>query len=144
MKIINPLLTTHTISVLPRKTYSEGNISEDYSFRVDSDGGIVESLSCTEVIQQETTLTLINEDTNKSTTVFADNVVISSNQMVFTISDVVFKEGERYTFKIYKLEEEIFRGLLFVTQYDQNNYTINNNEFVVDVDTDSESIKVYE
>tara|TARA_R110000751_G_scaffold240770_3_gene341363 strand:- start:110 stop:544 length:435 start_codon:yes stop_codon:yes gene_type:complete len=144
MKIINPLLTTHTISVLPRKTYSEGNISEDYSFRVDSDGGIVESLSCTEVIQQETTLILINEDTNKSTTVFADNVVISSNQMVFTISDVVFKEGERYTFKIYKLEEEIFRGLLFVTQYDQNNYTINNNEFVVDVDTDSESIKVYE
>ena len=144
MKIINPLLTTHTISVLPRKTYSEGNISEDYSFRVDSDGGIVESLSCTEVIQQETTLTLINEDTNKSTTVFADNVVISSNQMVFTISDVAFKEGERYTFKIYKLEEEIFRGLLFVTQYDQNNYTINNNEFVVDVDTDSESIKVYE
>ena len=144
MKIINPLLTTHTISVLPRKTYSEGNISEDYSFRVDSDGGIVESLSCTEVFQQETTLTLINEDTNKSTTVFADNVVISSNQMVFTISDVAFKEGERYTFKIYKLEEEIFRGLLFVTQYDQNNYTINNNEFVVDVDTDSESIKVYE
>lgn len=144
MKIINPLLTTHTISVLPRKTYSEGNISEDYSFRVDSDGGIVESLSCTEVIQQETTLILINEDTNKSTTVFADNVVISSNQMVFTISDVVFKEGERYTFKIYKIEEEIFRGLLFVTQYDQNNYTINNNEFVVDVDTDSESIKVYE
>ena len=144
MKIINPLLTTHTISVLPRKTYSEGNISEDYSFRVDSDGGIVESLSCTEVIQQETTLTLVNEDTNKSTTVFADNVVISSNQMVFTISDVPFKEGERYTFKIYKLEEEIFRGLLFVTQYDQNNYTINNNEFVVDVDTDSESIKVYE
>ena len=144
MKIINPLLTTHTISVLPRKTYSEGNISEDYSFRVDSDGGIVESLSCTEVIQQETTLILINEDTNKSTTVFADNVVISSNQMVFTISDVAFKEGERYTFKIYKLEEEIFRGLLFVTQYDQNNYTINNNEFVVDVDTDSESIKVYE
>ena len=144
MKIINPLLTTHTISVLPRKTYSEGNISEDYSFRVDSDGGIVESLSCTEVIPQETTLILINEDTNKSTTVFADNVVISSNQMVFTISDVPFKEGERYTFKIYKLEEEIFRGLLFVTQYDQNNYTINNNEFVVDVDTDSESIKVYE
>ncbi len=144
MKIINPLLTTHTISVLPRKTYSEGDISEDYSVRVNSDEGIIESLECTEVILQETFFVLRNEDTNEKSTVLVDKVVISGNQLDFVISGFTFEEGERYTFKIYKLEEEIFRGLLFVTQYDQNNYTINNNEFVVDVDTDSESIKVYE
>ena len=144
MKIINPLLTTHTISVLPRKTYSEGDISEDYSVRVNSDEGIIESLECTEIILQETFFVLRNEDTNEKSIVLVDKVVISGNQLDFVISGFTFEEGERYTFKIYKLEEEIFRGLLFVTQYDQNNYTINNNEFVVDVDTDSESIKVYE
>ena len=90
MNIINPNLATNTISVLPRKTYSEGNISEEYSVRVNSD------------------------------------------------------EGERYTFKIYKIEEEIFSGIILVTEFDQDNYTINNNEFVIDTDTDSDSIPVYE
>ena len=65
MNIINPNLATNTISVLPRKTYSEGNISEDYSVRVNSDEGIIESLECTEVIFQETFFVLRNEDTNE-------------------------------------------------------------------------------
>ncbi len=144
MNIINPNLATNTISVLPRKTYSEGDISEDYSVRVNSDEGIIESLECTEVILQETFFVLRNEDTNEKSTVLVDKVVISGNQLDFVISGFTFKEGERYTFKIYKMEEEIFSGIILVTEFDQDNYTINNNEFVIDTDTDSDSIPVYE
>jgi len=144
MNIINPNLATNTISVLARKTYSEGNISEDYSVRVNSDEGIIESLECTEVIFQETFFVLRNEDTNEKSIVLVDKVVISGNQLDFVISGFTFKEGERYTFKIYNIEEEIFRGIILVTEFDQDNYTINNNEFVIDTDTDSDSIPVYE
>ena len=144
MNIINPNLATNTISVLPRKTYSEGNISEDYSVRVNSDEGIIESLECTEVIFQETFFVLRNEDTNEKSIVLVDKVIVSGNQLDFFISGFTFKEGERYTFKIYKIEEEIFSGIILVTEFDQDNYTINNNEFVIDTDTDSDSIPVYE
>ena len=144
MNIINPLLTTHEISLLPRKTYSEGNFSDDYSARVTSDTGIVESLECTEVILQETFFVFRNEDTNEKTVVFADKVEQVKNELVFTISGATFVEGNHYSFIIYNEYEEIFRGLFFATQYDQDNYTINNGEFTIYDGDDSDSIKVYE
>ena len=144
MNIINPLLTTHEISLLPRKTYSEGNIQEDYSARVISNEGIVEALDCTEVLLQDTFFELRNEDTNEKTVLFVDKVEQVKNELVFTISLGTFLEGQHYSFIIYNNEEEIFKGLLFVTQYDQDNYTINNGEFTVYDGDDSDSIKVYE
>lgn len=144
MNIINPLLTTHEISLLPRKTYSEVNFANDYSDRVTSDTGIIESLECTEIILQETFFVFRNEDTNEKTVVFSDKVEIVKNELVFTISGTTFAEGEHYSFIIYNKYEEIFKGLLFVTQYDQDNYTINNGEFTVYDGDDSDSIKVYE
>ena len=92
MNIINPNLATNTISVLPRKTYSEGDISEDYSVRVNSDEGIIESLECTEVIFQETFFVLRNEDTNEKSIVLVDKVVISGNQLDFVISGLHLKK----------------------------------------------------
>mgnify|MGYP003674994656 FL=1 len=144
MNIINPLLTTHEISLLPRKVYSEGNFSDDYSARVSSDTGIIDSVECTEVILQETFFMLTDENTNEKTVAFVDKVDIVKNELVFTISGATFLEGHNYSFIIYKNYEEIFKGLFFATQYDQDNYTINNGEFTVYDGDDSDSIKVYE
>jgi hypothetical protein len=119
MKIINPLLATNTVSVLPREIYTDIGVT----------------LS---------TLVFVNEDTDLVTTIVPSSVDIVSNDLVFSIEVPDFKEGERYTFKALKLTEEVFRGTVLVTQYNDTNYTMNNNEFVIDTNTDSDSIKVYE
>ena len=59
--------------------------------------------------------------------------------MQLSVEVPLFKEGERYTFKVIQGTDIIFRGTVLVTQFNDTNYTINNNEFVVDVDTDSDS-----
>jgi len=64
--------------------------------------------------------------------------------MVIKFKGVSFAEGDRYTFKVYKESLEIFRDTLLATQFNDTNYTINNNEFVVNTDTDSDEMKVYE
>tara|TARA_R100000951_G_scaffold61203_1_gene51437 strand:- start:1235 stop:1669 length:435 start_codon:yes stop_codon:yes gene_type:complete len=144
MKIINPLLATSTLSILPRETYSEDPVG-DYSERVIDDSGITESVECVSVVKAyETVLVFNNKDTNEVTYVIPNSVNMVSNQMVITFSGVSFNEGDRYTFKVYKESNEIFRDTLLATQYNETNYTVNNNEFVVDIDTDSDSIKVYE
>tara|TARA_R100000951_G_C2646912_1_gene182852 strand:- start:164 stop:598 length:435 start_codon:yes stop_codon:yes gene_type:complete len=144
MNIINPNLATNTISVLPRKTYNENPVG-DYSDRVLSEEGVVESLDCASAIKAyETVLVLNNEDSDEATYIIPNSVELISNQLVLTIKSPSLKEGQRYSFRIYKMSEEIFRGLILVTEFEQDNYTINNNEFVIDTDTDSDSIPVYE
>lgn len=144
MKIINPLLATSTLSILPRETYSEDPVG-DYSERVIGDSGITESIECLSAIKAyETVLVFNKKDTNEVTYIIPNSVNMVSNQMVIAFSGVSFTEGDRYTFKVYKESNEIFRDTLLATQYNETNYTVNNNEFVVDIDTDSDSIKVYE
>lgn len=144
MKIINPLLDTNTLSILPRVTYLEDPVG-DYSERTIGDSGIVESIECVSAIKAyETVLVFDKKDTNEVAYVIPDAVEMISNQMVITFKGVSFTEGDRYTFKVYKESLEIFRDTLLVTQFNNTNYTINNEEFIVDTDTDSDSMKVYE
>lgn len=144
MKIINPLLETNTLSILPRVTYSEDPVG-DYSDRVTSDSGTIESLECLSIIKAyETVLVFYKKDTNEVTYIIPNSVEMISNQMVIKFKGVSFAEGDRYTFKVYKESLEIFRDTLLATQFNDTNYTINNDEFVVDTDNDSDSMKVYE
>lgn len=116
MKIINPLTSTNIISILPRSFSSE--ISTSVVFN--------------------------NEDTKLDTSVTPSLIAYVSNDLQLSVEVPLFNEGERYTFEVIQGADIIFRGTVLVTQFNDTNYTINNNEFVVDVDTDSDSIKVYE
>mgnify|MGYP003667560699 CR=1 FL=1 len=120
MKIINPLLTTNTLPILPRGFDST----------------------------EDTVVVFTNEDSGLETTITPDSIGYSSNDLILDIQVPLFKEGQRYSFEVRQLlvptPSIIFKGTILVTQFNDTNYTINNNEFIVDIDTDSDSIKVYE
>lgn len=138
MNIINPTLTTNVLTVIPR----------DY-----------QSIASIEVV-------FTNEDTKVSTTVIPSAICTKTNNLVLDIAVPTFIEGERYTFDVRQFSTTlvynkdnrnwcqsdsglldttiIFKGKALVTEFEFNNYTINNNEFDVDIDTDSDIMKVYE
>jgi|TARA_B110000908_G_scaffold125720_1_gene147416 hypothetical protein len=116
MKIINPLISTNIISILPRSFSSDIGTSVVFS----------------------------NEDTNLDTSITPSLIAYVSNDLQLSVEVPLFKEGERYTFKVIQGTDIIFRGTVLVTQFNDTNYTINNNEFVVNTDTDSDEMKVYE
>ena len=116
MKIINPNTDPVTLSILPRRY--DDNVAVSILFK--------------------------NEDTNKETAILSDNSRYISNELALDIDASDFTEGQRYTFEVLQGIDVIFRGKAFVTSQNDINYTINNNEFVVDTDTDSDEIKVYE
>lgn len=116
MKIINPLISTNIISILPRSFSSEIGTSVVFN----------------------------NQDTNLDTTITPSLIAYVSNDLQLSLEVPLFKEGERYVFKVLQGANIIFRGTVLVTQFNDTNYTINNNEFVVNTDTDSDEMKVYE
>jgi len=85
-----------------------------------------------------------NEDTNKQTTIVSSNSRYISNELALDIDATNFAEGQRFTFEVLQGVNIVFRGKAFVTTQNDTNYTINNNEFVVNTDTDSDEMKVYE
>lgn len=94
MKIVNPDLTTNTIKFIPRIN----NIVSAY-------------------------LELVNE-TTKEETVF---VFISFTYLdgVFSFDlDFDFKEGDKYGFKCYFLDEVYYRGEIFATTQEPQNYEL--------------------
>jgi len=116
MKIINPLLTNNILSILPRGY--DSNVA--------------------------VTVVLTDDDTREITNVIPSQISYISNDMLMTVQTPSLIEGDRLSFEVKQVEEIIFRGTIFVTQFNDTNYTINNDEFVVDTDTDSDSMKVYE
>ena len=115
MNIINPTLTTNEIVILPRSYDSSAPLN----------------------------VVLKYEDSDKRLTPLVSNDAIVGNNLVFNINGT-YLEGQRYTLTVDQNGKNIFRGLILVTEFEQDNYTINNNEFVIDTDTDSDSIPVYE
>ena len=116
MNIINPNTNPVTLSILPRRY--DANVAVSILFK--------------------------NEDTNKQTTIVSDNSRYISNELALDIDATVFNEGQRYNFEVLQGIDLIFRGKAIVTAQNDINYTINNNEFVVNTDTDSDEMKVYE
>ena len=116
MKLISPNIVTNQLFILPR-SYNGATA---------------------------TSVVFKNEDTGKFTTITPTSSGYVSNNLVLDIEVPTFKEGERYTFDVKQLTTLIFKGTALVTEYNDVNYTINNNEFIVDTDTDSNEMKVYE
>jgi len=149
MNIINPNLDSNSISILPRKYDANNDVS----------------------------VILTNEDTNRVSDLTATLVRYVGNELVLDIDTIGFKEGQRYVFKVKQssegasiesidcidekinisvypktsenfkdrlIDEVIFKGTIFATSKDDINYTINNDEFTIDKDTDSNEMKVYE
>ena len=85
-----------------------------------------------------------NEDTTKETIIPSTDSRYVSNELVLDVLTDGFSEGERYTFEVLQDTALIFRGKAFVTEFTNNNYSINNQEFQIDIDTDSNELKVYE
>jgi hypothetical protein len=85
-----------------------------------------------------------NEDTTKETIIPSSLSRYVSNELVLDVLTDGFSEGERYTFEVLQNATIIFRGKAFVTEFTDINYSINNQEFQIDVDTDSDELKVYE
>jgi hypothetical protein len=116
MNIINPNEALNSIKILPR------SFDENIDVRI----------------------LLKNEDTN----FVIDTLSISSryigNELDLTINYNPFVENQRYELTVKQGDDVIFRGLAFVTEFNDINYTINNNEFAIDIDTDSDEMKVYE
>ena len=115
MNIINPNISSNQIAILPR--------SYDSLFPLD--------------------VVLVDEGSNKKITPLVSNDSIIGNELTFNI-DGVYVEGRMYTFTVDQDGKNIFRGKIYATEFNQDNYTINNNEFVIDIDSDSDSIPVYE
>jgi hypothetical protein len=115
MNIINPTLSANEIAILPRSYNSLVNLQVKLKY----------------------------EDSDRELTPLVSNDAIVGNNLVFNI-DGVYLEGQRYTLTVNQDGKNIFRGKILVTEFGQDNYTINNNEFVIDTDTDSDSIPVYE
>ena len=90
------------------------------------------------------TVVLTDDDTREVTNITPSLISYLSNDMLITIQTPSLIEGDRLSFEVKQVEEIIFRGTIFVTQFNDTNYTINNDEFVVDTDNDSDSMKVYE
>ena len=116
MNIINPNLATNSLSILPR------------GFDVEVSVAIV----------------FTNEDTSKETIIPSSLSRYVSNELVLDVLTDGFSEGERYTFEVLQDTVLIFRGKAFVTEFTDINYSINNQEFQIDIDTDSNELKVYE
>ena len=85
-----------------------------------------------------------NEDTSKETIIPSSLSRYVSNELVLDVLTDGFSEGERYTFEVLQDTVLIFRGKAFVTEFTDINYSINNQEFQIDTDTDSNELKVYE
>ena len=92
-----------------------------------------------------TSVIFTNEETSSETTIFPVSIGTIGNNLEIDLKVPDFTEGQRYTFEVWQDEVSlIYRGVAFVTEFKNDNYTINNNEFVIDTSTDSDSIKVYE
>ena len=116
MKLIDPNITTNELPILPRRF--DANVA--------------------------TTVIFINEDTSLSTTVTPSAIGYSSNDLILSIEVPLFTEGQRYFFKVMQLNDLIYKDTALVTEFNNVNYTINPAEFVIDTDTDSDIIPVYE
>lgn len=117
MNIIDPNTTPNSLSILPR------------SF----DAG--------------TPITLVfrNHDTNEITTLHPTLNDYVGNELVILVEfPTTFSEGERYTYQVKQGSKIIYKGQALITEFNQNNYTLNNNEFSIDIDTDADELKVYE
>jgi hypothetical protein len=116
MNILNPNLATNSLIILPR------------GFDVEVPVAIV----------------FTNEDTSKETIIPSSLSRYVSNELVLDVLTDGFSEGERYTFEVLQDTSLIFRGKAFVTEFTDVTYSINNQEFQIDIDTDSNELKVYE
>ena len=116
MNIINPTLASNSISIHPRG---------------------FDSLVPVAVV-------FTNEDTSKETIIPSTDSRYVSNELVLDVLTDGFSEGERYTIEVLQDTALIFRGKAFVTEFTDINYSINNQEFQIDIDTDSDELKVYE
>lgn len=87
---------------------------------------------------------LRNEDTNAiiDTNSISSNVI--GNELDLAINHEPFIEGQRFQLTVEQDGKTIFKGKVLVTSLNSDNYTINNNEFQIDTDTDSNELKVYE
>ncbi len=115
MNIINPQLSTNTLRILPR--------SYDQSVDI--------------------TVNIVNEESKAVQSLTASSHSLIKNELN-VLFDLEVSEGQRYSFKLLQGALEIFRGQILCTSFNDEDYTINNNEFTVDTDTDSEEFKVYE
>ena len=116
MNIINPNIAEQSISILPRG---------------------YDALLPTAIV-------FTNEDTAKETIIPSEQTRYISNELVLDLLTDIFSEGERYTMEVLQNTALIFRGKAFVTEFTDINYSINNQEFQIDIDTDSNELKVYE
>tara|TARA_R110002074_G_scaffold98263_1_gene212719 strand:+ start:655 stop:1005 length:351 start_codon:yes stop_codon:yes gene_type:complete len=116
MNILNPTLTTDSLSIHPRGFDSAVSVA----------------------------IVFTNEDTSKETIIPSSDSRYISNELVLDLLTDGFSEGERYTFEVMQNTSIIFRGKAFITEFTDINYSINNQEFQIDIDTDSNELKVYE
>ena len=116
MNIINPNLAEQSISILPRGFDALVPVA----------------------------IVFTNEDTRKEIIIPSENSRYISNELVLDLLTDIFSEGERYTIEVLQDTALIFRGKAFITAFTDINYSINNQEFQIDIDTDSNELKVYE
>ena len=147
MNIINPNLDSNSISILPRKNYIYNGLSVVLT---NEDTNRVSDLTATLVRYVGNELVLdIDTIGFKEGQRYMFKVKQSDAPTGLFTERVLNNEGtvestECIAEKLDATDEVIFKGIIFATSQDDINYTINNDEFTIDKDTDSNEMKVYE
>ena len=117
MKVLLPITTEQTISIIPRNLDSV-YYDTDYSNRVTNNNGTVESLSCIEdiiAILNGIEMTII-KDGEKTTETLSDLLITTNGNYVdVTFSSTILEEGNGYFIELKKEGELYYRDKFYIT-----------------------------
>ena len=123
MIILLPITSEQTMSVAPR--YTDYFSKESYEDRVESDGGIVEAVSCLTDIASEfnnTSISIRRDGDGKSETITDVKGLVNGNFIDFTFASLILEEGSTYYLEITDDSNLVYRDKIYSTA--QTNYTV--------------------